>query len=111
MYQITAAIFMPLPTMDTVLAMKTSRSGLCCRIERIAPHLAHCNRKSAGLPTRELRIIRDSCVKCAGDAQLSAVLAPLWRDPGFARETASNDQPVQGADRSGLGSSFWMRTT
>ena len=59
MYQITAAMFMPLPTMDTVLAMKTSRSGLCCRIERILPH---CNRKSAGLPTRALRIIRVSRV-------------------------------------------------
>ncbi len=45
------------------------------------------------------------------DPQLSAVLAPLWRDPEFARETAMNVQPVQGADRSGLGSSFWMRTT
>jgi hypothetical protein len=35
MYQITAAIFMPLPVMEIMLAVKTSRSGLCCRIERI----------------------------------------------------------------------------
>jgi len=45
------------------------------------------------------------------DPKLSAVLAPLWRDPGFAADTPAKVQPVQVADRSGLGSSFWMRTT
>jgi hypothetical protein len=58
MYQITAAMFIPLPTMETMLAMKTSRSGLCCRMERIVPRFGHCNRKSAALPTRELDIRR-----------------------------------------------------
>lgn len=45
------------------------------------------------------------------DSELSAVLAPLWRDPRFAPAAPPNGQPRQVADRSGLGSSFWMRTT
>jgi len=44
------------------------------------------------------------------DPHLSAVPAPLWRDPGFARETATNVQSVPVADRNRLGSSLWMRT-
>ena len=45
------------------------------------------------------------------DSELSAVLAPLWRDPRFASGSPTNGRAVQVADRSGLGSSFWMRTT
>lgn len=44
------------------------------------------------------------------DPELSAVLAPLWRDPRFAA-VPTNGQLVQVADGSGRGSSFWMRTT
>ena len=45
------------------------------------------------------------------DPELSAVLAPLWRDPRFAPGDAAEGQRAPVADRSGLGSSFWMRTT
>ena len=45
------------------------------------------------------------------DPELSAVLAPLWRDPSFAPAVATDGQPAAMADRSGQGSSFWMRTT
>ena len=45
------------------------------------------------------------------DPELSAVLAPLWRDPRFAPDSAAKGQRAAVADRSGLGSSFWMRTT
>jgi len=45
------------------------------------------------------------------DGELSAVLAPLWHDPRFAPAAPTNGQTRQVADRSGLGSSFWMRTT
>jgi predicted O-methyltransferase YrrM len=45
------------------------------------------------------------------DPELGAVLARLWRDPCFAPAAPTNGQPRQVADRSGLGSSFWMRTT
>ncbi len=45
------------------------------------------------------------------DPELSAVLAPLWRDPGFAPSISTDGQPAAVADRSGVGSSFWMRTT
>jgi hypothetical protein len=45
------------------------------------------------------------------DPELSAVLAPLWRDPSFAPVAPINGQRAQVPDRSGLGSSFWMRTT
>jgi len=45
------------------------------------------------------------------DPQLSAVLAPLWHDPRFAPDPPANVQPRQVPDRSGTGSSFWMRTT
>jgi len=45
------------------------------------------------------------------DPQLGGVLARLWRDPQFAPEPPANAQPVARVDRSGMGSSFWMRTT
>jgi predicted O-methyltransferase YrrM len=45
------------------------------------------------------------------DPQLSAVLAPLWRDPQFAPQPPANAPPTAAVDRSGMGSSFWMRTT
>ena len=45
------------------------------------------------------------------DPELSAVLAPLWRDPGFAPPISTDGQSAAMADRSGVGSSFWMRTT
>ena len=45
------------------------------------------------------------------DPELRAVLAPLWRDPGFAPPVSTHGQPAAMADRSGVGSSFWMRTT
>ena len=45
------------------------------------------------------------------DPELSAVLAPLWRDPRFAPGGAAEGQRAPVADRSGLGTSFWMRTT
>lgn len=44
------------------------------------------------------------------DQELSAVLAPLWHDAHFACQSLSNG-PQQAPDRSGLGSSFWLRTT
>jgi len=44
------------------------------------------------------------------DSELSAVLSPLWHDPRFAVDAPeSRGAPVP--DRSGLGTSFWMRTT
>ena len=45
------------------------------------------------------------------DPELSAVLAPLWRDPRFAPSASPDGQPAPVADRSGMGTSFWMRTT
>jgi len=45
------------------------------------------------------------------DPELSAVLAPLWHDPKFAPDTATEGQRTRVADRSGMGTSFWMRTT
>lgn len=45
------------------------------------------------------------------DPELAAVLAPLWRDPRFARSDSTTGQPTAMADRSGRGSSFWVRTT
>jgi len=45
------------------------------------------------------------------DPELSAVLAPLWHDPRFAPGGAAEGQRAPVADRSGLGTSFWMRTT
>jgi predicted O-methyltransferase YrrM len=45
------------------------------------------------------------------DPESSAVLGPLWRDPRFAPAVATEDQRTPLADRSGLGTSFWMRTT
>jgi len=45
------------------------------------------------------------------DPPLSAVLEPLWRDPHFAPGLPANVRPAAVVDRSGMGSSFWMRTT
>ncbi len=42
----------------------------------------------------------------ANHPELSAVLRPLWNDPQFAPT-----EPQIMADRTGLGSSFWLRTT
>jgi hypothetical protein len=47
----------------------------------------------------------------AQDPQLSAILSPLWRDPMFAPEPVPADRSVPVADKSGKGTSFWMRTT
>jgi predicted O-methyltransferase YrrM len=44
------------------------------------------------------------------DPELKAVLAPLWNDPQFARSDPAAG-PTDMADRTGMGSSFWMRTT
>jgi len=45
------------------------------------------------------------------DPELSAVLAPLWRDPSFAADAATGGRSAPVSDRSGSGTSFWMRTT
>ena len=44
------------------------------------------------------------------DAELGAVLAPLWGDAHFACQSSTSG-PQKLPDRSGQGSSFWMRTT
>ena len=44
------------------------------------------------------------------DPDLGAVLAPLWEDAHFACQSPANG-PQKAPDRSGLGSSFWLRTT
>jgi predicted O-methyltransferase YrrM len=47
----------------------------------------------------------------AGDRELSAVMAPLWCDPLFAPDLQPDERSLPAADRSGKGTSFWMRTT
>jgi predicted O-methyltransferase YrrM len=47
----------------------------------------------------------------AHDPELRDVLVPLWRDPNFARPVSTDGRQPAVADRSGLGTSFWIRTT
>ena len=44
------------------------------------------------------------------DPELSAVLAPLWRDPRFAFNAIHNGKVARVPYRNTLGASFWMRT-
>lgn len=47
----------------------------------------------------------------AEDSELSAIMAPLWRDPLFAPEPQAKEDALPPAEKCGKGTSFWMRTT